>query len=249
MIQGRNNVPEYAAFVNAFQVAIGLLLFTGAAVTVLAEERAKGSLDLLLVTPLSTWAILAGKWFGNYRTVLLLSILPTVIAGYLGWHAYANWSGVDLRERKPADMLLVPGLVLAYGAGITSLGLALATWISRLGRAVALCTAAYLFVSAGWIFLLLIASRFFPVGNNDFLLQFLGGSPWYGVGAVTASLERPGMARIMDALRLSDLIWMGVYAVGAAALFMLTLATFNRCTGRMPYGTTRRTESGSGLPS
>ena len=38
---------------------------------------------------------------------------------------------------------LLLGLVLAYGAAITSLGLAAATWVRRLGRAVALCVTSY----------------------------------------------------------------------------------------------------------
>ena len=41
-------------FLNATQVTVGLLLLSISAVTSLAEERASGSLDVLLSTPLST---------------------------------------------------------------------------------------------------------------------------------------------------------------------------------------------------
>ena len=52
--------------------------------------------------------------------------------------------------------LLLLGLITAYCAVITSLGLALATWVSRLGRAVALCVSAYVVFSIGWVLLVFL---------------------------------------------------------------------------------------------
>ena len=66
------------AIVNGFQVAVGLLLLSVTAATSLAEERARGSLDLLLSTPLSTRQIVLGKWLGAFRVVPLLVILPAL---------------------------------------------------------------------------------------------------------------------------------------------------------------------------
>ena len=43
----------------------------------------------------------------------------------------------------PFAVPLMIGLVLAYGAGVTSLGLACATWVRRFGRAVAAGVALY----------------------------------------------------------------------------------------------------------
>ena len=58
-----------------------------------------------------------------------------------GWSSTAGtWFGY----------LLLIGSILAYGAVITSLGLAMATRVSRLGRAVALCVTAYVVFSIGW---------------------------------------------------------------------------------------------------
>src|SRR5262249_34909564 len=54
---------------SAFIVSIGLLLVTVGAATVLAEERAHGSLEVLLTTPLETKSIVMGKWWGAFRPV------------------------------------------------------------------------------------------------------------------------------------------------------------------------------------
>ena len=42
-------------------------------------------------------------------------------------------------------------LIVAYGAAITSLGLALATWMPRMGRAVGLTVGLYTSMLIGWI--------------------------------------------------------------------------------------------------
>lgn len=101
---------------NALQVSVGFLLVCVGAVTALAEERVRGSLDVLLTTPLPTFSIVWGKWWGAYRRVPLLAVLPAVL---VYWYARNE----DI-VRVP---LLMAGLVLAYGAAVTSLGLALAT--------------------------------------------------------------------------------------------------------------------------
>ena len=67
------------AIVNGVQLSIGLLLLSVTAATSLAEERACGSLDLLLSTPLSTRQIVLGKWLGAFRVVPLLAVLPTTV--------------------------------------------------------------------------------------------------------------------------------------------------------------------------
>ncbi len=66
---------EIVAAMNTFQVAVGLLLLSVSAATSLAEERVRGSLDVLMSTPLSTREILAGKWWGSFR------LAPTSCSG------------------------------------------------------------------------------------------------------------------------------------------------------------------------
>ena len=57
---------EMIAIMSMFQVSLGLLLLSVSAATSLAEERVRGSLDVLLCTPLSTRSILVGKWWGSF---------------------------------------------------------------------------------------------------------------------------------------------------------------------------------------
>jgi ABC-type transport system involved in multi-copper enzyme maturation permease subunit len=131
MILGSTNV-DLIAMLNVFQVGVGLLLLSVSAATSLAEERMRGSLDVLLTTPLSTFSILAGKWGGAFRSIPALLFAPVVTALLL-----AGGSG------RWIQYLLFLALLLAYSAVIISMGLALATWQSRLGRAVASCVAGF----------------------------------------------------------------------------------------------------------
>jgi ABC-type transport system involved in multi-copper enzyme maturation permease subunit len=208
---------ELGPFVNAFQVAIGLLLVSVASVTSLAEERARGTLDLLLTTTLPTASIVWGKWLGVYRSVILLAILPVMVAWAI---ARQNdfWPGV----------VLMAGLVLAYGAAVTSLGLALATWSRRAGRAIALNVIIYVAVTAGWWLIVFMVLGWGRMGGQG----LAAGSPWYGCGLLTADMERSAADRSDYAF---DVFWTLFYSGGAGLLLLLTLASFNRCLGRMPF--------------
>ena len=210
---------ELLAMMNMFQVSVGLLLLSVSAATSLAEERVRGSLDVLLSTPISSRSILAGKWWGTFRQTVHMLIWPAIVAGLL-----AAESG------RCFSYLLLLGLILAYGAVITSLGLALATWVSRLGRAVALCVSAYVVFSIGW--LLLVA---FFLTTDQAGLPFIMGSPPYGALLATAvvSTETVPFGESGSAIRLGALVWTILDASIALLLFMATLATFDHCLGRI----------------
>ncbi len=128
-----------AAHVNAWQVAIGLLLLSVSAATTLAEERDRGSLDVIMTTPLTTREIVWGKWWGTFAMVPRLAILPIWVA-----------SGAAMVSDGGVGLILMIGLILAYAAAITSFGLALATWVPRLGRVVSISVLAYVLIAAGW---------------------------------------------------------------------------------------------------
>ena len=66
--------------VLVLQSVLGLMLLSVQAPTALGEERVRGSLDVLLAAPISTRAILWGKWLGTYRIALGLTVLPGVAA-------------------------------------------------------------------------------------------------------------------------------------------------------------------------
>ena len=147
-----NRASEFLVFANGFQVTFGLLLLSLTAPTVLAEERVRGSLDVLLTTPLPTDRIVLAKWWGAYRVVPALALLPAIGSVFLavgmpdvfpGFRRFGQAAApLDLLDRV-AFVVLPMALLLVQGALIASIGLALATWSRRIGRAVALSVAAY----------------------------------------------------------------------------------------------------------
>jgi ABC-type Na+ efflux pump permease subunit len=202
------------------QVAIGLLLLSVSAATSLAEERAHGSLDILLSTPLSTFSILVGKWWGAFRLAPYVIFWPALLAGILVVEG-GSWS----------RYVLLLGLILAYSVAIASLGLALATWINRLGRSVAICVTLCVGFSIGWMFL--IMSLF----NRDYLgIPLIMGSPLFGTFAAMSLISTgPNNFVGPDArsATIGAVLWMFIHTGAAAVLFASTLATFNYCLGRI----------------
>ena len=160
---GRTGGPDLLAMVNGLQATFGLLLVSLAAPTVLAEERVRGSLDVLMATPIPTDRIVLGKWWGAFRTVPALVLLPVIgtflmllmrpdlaiVRGRFG----QSPAPVDNLDRI-ALVILPAGLLLAQGAAVTSFGLALATWVARIGRAVAISVASFAAFAFGWLVLL-----------------------------------------------------------------------------------------------
>jgi ABC-type transport system involved in multi-copper enzyme maturation permease subunit len=219
--------PEFAPFVVAFVVSIGLLLVTISAVTSLNEDRSRGVLDMLLTTPLSSSTIILGKWCGAFRAVLLLAVLPVVTVVVL-----------TLRH-DPLFVVgataLMGGLVLAYGAAATSLGLATATWFARPVQALTLSVVPYLIATAGPVLFLLVT-----MAHSEFMDGVASGSPWYGPGLLTFHTTRAGMDQRQFSAIVGDLVWIGAYAYAAVLLLLLVVASFDRCVGRFSGGVRRR---------
>jgi ABC-type transport system involved in multi-copper enzyme maturation permease subunit len=217
---------ELAALVTTFQYSIGLLFVSVSSVTSLYEDRIGGSLDLLLTTPLSTSSIVRAKWWGTYRSVLLIMMLPIATVCCLAL--------VNLEKHRARNMMqvlvfmpLLVGLMLAYGAVVTSLGLALATWIKRFGVAVGLNITTYVLVTGGLTLVLLAAGA---DATSDAGMVFI--SPWFGVDQVTrVILEHPSFKLPISVGAV--FLWELVYACVAALLLLATECTFDRCLGRI----------------
>ncbi len=222
-----NMLAEEIALMSAFQVALGLLLLSVSAAASLAEERVRGSLDILLSTPMSTRSILAGKWWGTFRQIGPVLFWPALLSAGLLFY-FGNWP----------NYLLLIGVILGYGAVITSLGLALATWMSRLGRAIALCVTAYVVFSIGWPILILLVSS---SSSGPGLVM---GCPAIGTFFATALVgpDRFGPHERSQDFLAPLTIWMMFDLALAAALFARTCSTFDRHLGRMPE-TSRRPPS------
>jgi ABC-type transport system involved in multi-copper enzyme maturation permease subunit len=284
VIRGRAGGGSMAAFVNAFQYSIGLLLVSVTSVTSLFEERVRGSLDVLLTTPLPTSSIVWGKWWGAFRSALLVMLLPL---GLIVCLALLRWEegetalrsqglsvlliglilvcgvpvmGVGLvvatllgRGRRRGSflgpalamllllvgatlflglvnnlavwglVLLLTALMLAYGAAVTSLGLALATWVKRFGVAIGLSVAIYVLVTGGAVLLPLAVGA----GGRD---SYAFMSPWYGAGELTFEIDERG--RFVEPVGWK-IAWGVFHALAALALAVATRRTFDRCMGRV----------------
>ncbi len=208
---------------NVFQVGLGLLLVSVGAATSLAEERTRGSLDVLMSTPLSTRSILAGKWWGAFRQVRHIVIWPAATAGLL-----------VVGSGRIFAYLGLLALIAAYGAAIISLGLALATWVSRLGRAVALCVAAYVVFSIGWLILVILMTG--PGRSNQhFILPLIMGSPLCGSYFATIGVAtNPHLGLDPEAdLWGGIVLWIVIHGGVAVVLFAAALTSFDRCLGRI----------------
>lgn len=205
------------AWVNGLQSSIGFLLLAVVVANSLAEERAGGSLDVLLATPLSSWSIVWGKWWGGYRLVPRLAILPGLLAFVLWFQ----------RPTTAPELYLIVGLILAYGAAITSLGVALATWITRPTRVLVVAVAVHVLITVGWFFLIVAVV---PPSSGHGLAM---ASPFFGTGMLTALMvERGGPWQAQ--CRAGALVWIVVYTLAALLLYVATLVTFDRCLGRVP---------------
>jgi ABC-type transport system involved in multi-copper enzyme maturation permease subunit len=236
-VSNYRNLHVVAAHVNAWQVAIGLLLLCVSAATTLAEERDRGSLDVIMTTPLTTREIVWGKWWGTFAMVPRLAILPIWVA--IGG-AMVSDGGVGV--------ILMIGLILAYAAAITSAGLALATWVPRLGRVVSISVLAYVLITVGWPLLLQVLASLpaFQTRPWEPPPEWHGlalASPFFGIYSTTeqacwlwgtTGIFSPSgiMERFSTVNPLWPLFWIGVYSTVATVLMYATLRTFDRCLGR-----------------
>jgi ABC-type transport system involved in multi-copper enzyme maturation permease subunit len=239
------------------QFVLGLMIVGSLAPASLAEERARGSLDVLLTTPLSAHSILEGKWLGTYRVVLWLTLLPgltTAILSYLAAHGppRATVAGPFAPALKPlglVECMTAPALIvlqmLTYGAAITSVGLALATWISRLGRAIAVNMVIFVLITIGWP-VFFEAVIWYPLREwlrTDLNMVNLD-LRWLVSSMMAIS---PFAAPIVTLQGLLEYDWdtrgtVWSFVAGwcvlssaiAVAMFWTAVATFDRCLGRMP---------------
>jgi hypothetical protein len=239
---------------NVIAVTFGLLLLSATAPTTLTEERVRGSLDILMSTPLSTHQIVLGKWWATYRRTLPMLVLPALSGLFVAASCldYPQWLPVRMMSMaKPirtvdrvAAGILPSMFFLVHSAAVTSFGLALATWLKRTGLAVAASVSAFVVMSIGWI--LVVESAVRPLLN-----WWHNRGNWLNndeLNAITQSLIAlsPMGGQITPIEMLSnlwnqdrDLCWkflsieVAVIAAVALVFLGLTLLCFNRCMGRM----------------
>jgi hypothetical protein len=221
---GARATPFWAGPFNGFQAAVGLLLLSVVTPASLAEDRARGSLELLLSTPLSSSSIVLDKWLAHYRVVPWLTLLPGLVAVA---HAIPSgrWLGVPL----------VVATILAQGAAVTSLGIALAIWVPRLDRALTLSAAAAVFFTVAWIPLMFVLCR----DNKALGMGLASASPLFGIGLFTSEIAD---ASPVDWPRYVSWagFWIVVSSAASLALLVASLASFDACLGRISLPARRR---------
>jgi ABC-type transport system involved in multi-copper enzyme maturation permease subunit len=213
-------------------ILFGLLMLSVIAPTSMSEERQRGSLDVLVSTPLSTTAILLGKWWGTFRLVPFLAIGPGIVALAMATARvsstprgmFSNTRNLSLGLRLTAVSVVVATIVV-YGAALVSLGLALATWIKRQSRAMATSVCIFALIAVAWPILVMTGR-----GHSASGLGML--SPLFS--AVQLGEELTSRS---DRLR-STLWWVGLWdaalAATAAGLFWVAARTFDEAFGRIP---------------
>ncbi len=209
---------QIASLLNGLQVAAGMLLLAVRATTTFAEERARGGLDVLLSTPLESRSIVLAKWWGAFATVPRLAALPVMAA-----------FAVACRSGRFEGVIVIAGVVLTYGAALTSLGLALATWLPRAGWAATVGVAAHVMVTVGWVFLIVVATQGAPGNRGPGLFS---ASPFIAVGVATIAMQDMPVTdwRVFIAWLI---FWMVIDLAAGVVLLLATLASFDRCLGRM----------------
>jgi ABC-type transport system involved in multi-copper enzyme maturation permease subunit len=216
----RSPNDELPAIVNGFQAAAGLLLLGIGSAASLSEERIRGSLDVLLATPLSTPTIVWGKWLGSFRSFQRLAILPIGLATCLA-----------IRTGHLFSWVLLVALLLSNGAMITSLGLLMATRIPRLSRTVGGTVLIYVLLTVVWPFAIMMISRGADTGSTGLVMA----SPFFGIAFGTFVISGASMpTELREAIPFWMFFWINAQGIVAAALYRTAVASFDRCLGRMP---------------
>jgi hypothetical protein len=116
------------------------------------------------------------------------------------------------------------------------LGLALATWQPRLGRAVGFSVATFLTVTVVYPTIALVTMR---LGPNDTI--FLWVSPFFGMLIPMEWYDRSYSD--LDTYRCLVMpVWIGLTSAVAYAILQVTIASFDRVVGRMPVARTAGTD-------
>jgi ABC-type transport system involved in multi-copper enzyme maturation permease subunit len=242
---------EFLKLVSGLHATLGLLIVSLFSPTVLAEERVRGSLDVLMTTPLPTDRIVLSKWWGAYRVVPALAFLPAITCLIITAGAPDHALAVLRSKQTPAPLdaldriayVFIPvAMLLAQGAVVTSVGLALATWIPRVGRAVAVSVTSCAFFAIGWVPLIEVGGEILvdvglwpesDVRTLEFLMYVVGAAcPMGGQYFTFVTASWPAADSRLSLYIAQVIVLLATIGI-ALGVLALTLLTFDRCVGRM----------------
>jgi hypothetical protein len=231
---------EIAGVVSyVLHVTFGLLLLSAVAPTSMAEERQRGSLDILAVTALSTRSIVVGKWLGTFRLALLMAVCPGVLVLALAT-ARSDAALNILPSMSPDRFWIIPlgarlygvlavvATIVAHGALLTSLGLVVAVWIKRQSRAIALSVGSFVAITAAWPIVVTILG-----GDRDHFIDLRSLSP------VVTCVDFVSFFAMRIYAYTSGALWRGSFwsveiLILALGLLGLAVRTFDARCGRIP---------------
>ena len=240
--------------VNALGVVFGLLFLSTSAPSALSEERVQGSLDVLLVTPLSTRTIVLGKWWGIFRIVPRLALLPALGAVVFAFSVPNTLPVIRGMARQVPPVTTVDRVfaaffpiawIFAHGAAVSSVGLALATWITKPGRAITLSVAFYLAALIGSILAveMIVVPTYCTVwdlSQGDENVQGIAKglnsfSPYGGQVLSLEAIHALYFGRSWTFWALQGVVLAATFGF-AAVVLGLTVKTFDRALGRVEEG-------------
>jgi ABC-type transport system involved in multi-copper enzyme maturation permease subunit len=202
-------------WVSGLEVFAGILIVCVTAAASLADERARGSLDVLLTTQLSTRQIVLGKWLGACRVLPVVALLPAILTlGFI----------IDFPSLWTTILILIAFVVCA-GAAITAFGLAVATWTSRPGWSVAAAVGIYAIVAIGWCFL-----PFMIIGGGAHSEGLTTASPFFGAADLAYHIAH----RSLHEERIAwGILWIAGYAIVTPVILGATIMHFDGLLGRV----------------
>ena len=202
----------------------------------LSEERQRGSLDVLMTTPLSTRSIVLAKWLSVFRPVPWLALGPALLGLALALSpTLRGQHGFDEPPMELSDRLAACGLlaatILVHGAAMTSLGLCLATWVRRQGKAVGINVSFFVLLAGAWPLAILMSSSQ-PAEPSSMRWDLL--SPIATVALIVDDLVGPVYQYRMpiENIVICDI----AVLITTVCLLALNIWTFDRHMGRMPEG-------------
>jgi ABC-type transport system involved in multi-copper enzyme maturation permease subunit len=217
---GEMSIVREAEAARAFFGATAMILLglvglaaPAAAAGSICLDKARGNLTLLFATDLSDAEIVLGKLAAR-----LVPVLGLILCATPALSIATLFGGID-----PVGLVGALLVVLACA----SLGLALATWMPRVGRAVGTTVGLYTMMCIGWIWLT------FTIWPGDEGKGVAAGSPLMGVGIYSALLAGDGPGHEFVGQTAWTIFWALAHAGVALALLLATLGTFNRCLGRV----------------
>ena len=185
--------PSFGSFSVVFIFLLPLITMR-----VFAEERANGTLELLLTSPLTVWEIVIGKYLGVLAVVGLLVGISALFPALLFWYG------------DPEALRTLSGLIalFGYGAALAALGcFASALTSSQM-------IAGIITIIVGLVlYLLEYVAQFAPEGTVRDVIRYISIGP---------HLE----PALRGEVRSEDLVYYGVFVAMMLALVRLTVESF-----------------------